>query len=184
VIEEPLPVVTVVGVVRPRLYIARPVLEGCSPAELAAIVSHETAHVEHRDNLKRLVLRSLPDWIGLTPWAARTEQMWSEATEDAADDRAAGQASAPDLAAALLKVARLAAPTGSCITPASALYHGGDLARRIERLLRPGRARATTPLPLLSVGSFGLVAGLALGVRCGLLERVHGLTEVVVRLLQ
>jgi hypothetical protein len=53
-IRHPFPVVSVVGVLRPRLYVAEQVLERLSPSELRAVVAHEAGHLASLDNLKRL----------------------------------------------------------------------------------------------------------------------------------
>jgi len=188
VVEESFPLVTVVGVFRPRLYIARQVLEGCSPAELAAIVSHEIAHVANRDNWKRLLLRSFPDWLSLTPLASRLESAWSQAAEEAADDQASRRGASLDLAGALIKVARWARPPHPELVPASALYRGEGVARRVGRLLQPPgpspTSRAARSIPRLAIGLGLLATGLGIGIRFGLLESMHQLTETVVRLLQ
>jgi Zn-dependent protease with chaperone function len=185
VIEDPFPVVAVVGVVRPRLYVARRVLDGCTPAELAAVMCHETGHVESRDNGKRFLLHMLPDWLALTPWGSRLERAWGEAAEDAADDRAARAGSASDLASALVKVARLAVPFDSRHAPALALYRGQGIERRVGRLLRaPDASPSSGDRAALSAGSVLLALGVVLGGHDGLLRRVHDLTEAAVRLLQ
>ena len=65
-IRHSFPVVSVVGILRPRLFIAEQVLEHLSSAELRAVLAHEAAHVSAADNLKRLVVRLCP----ALPWNA------------------------------------------------------------------------------------------------------------------
>ena len=47
-IEDPFPVVAVVGVFRPRLFVAERVLRECSRSEVAAMIAHECAHTCRR----------------------------------------------------------------------------------------------------------------------------------------
>ena len=73
-VATPFPIVAVVGLFRPRLVIARSVLESCTPDELATIVAHEQAHVAHHDNLARALFLLAPDvvaWLPLGDTAAR-----------------------------------------------------------------------------------------------------------------
>ncbi|HEY3119238.1 MAG TPA: M48 family metalloprotease [Vicinamibacteria bacterium] len=184
-IAHPFPVVSVLGFARPRLFFAEQVLESLTPAELAAVLAHETAHVAARDNLKGLLMRSCPDWLSLTRVGGRLEQEWAAASEAAADDHArrARPDSALDLAAALLKVARLA-PVGSHLVPAtSALHDGGRVAGRVARLTAklPDDAPARNVVPWT-------VTGLALVVLLSsqspaVLQAVHRLSEGIVHLL-
>lgn len=171
------PVVTVVGVLRPRLFVAEQVLAGLDAAELRAVLGHEAGHLAARDNLKRLCLRLCP---GL-PWPAAArdlEDRWAAAAEEAADVRAGAGL---ELAAALVKTARLA-PAGSRLAlPAAAFHTGGALARRVRRLAegpalpaeehRSPAALAAIPLLLALVAAWSPVSLL-----------VHGLLEALVRL--
>jgi beta-lactamase regulating signal transducer with metallopeptidase domain len=142
------PVVCVVGTLRPRLFVAETVLESCTADELASVLAHETGHVDARDNLKRLLLRMLPDVLPWIPSGRALEKAWETASEAAADARAAGArpGAALDLAAALVRVARLAASGAWVELPARALLDGGSVAPRVQRLLEEdaapvGRAR-------------------------------------------
>ena len=139
-VTTPFPIVAVVGVFRSRLVVARSVLESCTPDEIATIVAHELAHVAHRDNLARALFLLAPDIIACLPLGTRLLTAWRDASEEAADDCAA-QADGSrrvTLAQALIKVARLA-PSKSLPAPlpASALYRGENLDRRVRRLLEP-----------------------------------------------
>ena len=133
-IEDPFPVVAVIGVWRPRLFIAERVLRECAPQEIAAMVAHECAHVSSRDNLKRLLMRACPGVLGV---ARRLDRAWSQAAEEAADARAAGgdPQARLDLAGALIRVARLAVPQAPPL--ASAFYLGGTIDDRVRRLIEP-----------------------------------------------
>jgi Zn-dependent protease with chaperone function len=136
-IDTAFPIVAIVGLVRPRLFISRVVLAACPLEELRAILRHERGHITRRDNLRHLVFLSAPDCLAGTPFGARVRQMWRDATEEAADDAAAPDtATRLHLAAALVRVARLV-PAG-CVQaelPMSALYRGEPLEARVRRLL-------------------------------------------------
>lgn len=182
-IDSPFPVVAVAGLFRPRLLIARTVLDACSPAELDAILAHEQGHIDRRDNLRRLVLGAVPDLLAWLPLARRIQTAWLEAAEDAADDMAAalGNEGRAVLAQALLRVARLAPGAAPVSLPASALYRGESLDRRVRRLLAPaahapagGAARTWIPWGLGTV-----VLSLALLT----LKDIHDLVEAAVVLL-
>jgi len=166
-VESAFPIVAVVGVLRPRIIIARSVLAACPDDELRAILMHERHHVERRDNLKRALLVMLPDPLTLLPASSRLLAAWRDAGEDAADECAdrLGEGGRPALAQALLRVARLASSTGApALIPASALYSGGNLERRVRRLLAPStsqpRRAGTWVTPLLLGVSVAALAAL------------------------
>jgi Zn-dependent protease with chaperone function len=158
-IRHPFPIVSMIGFFRPRLIVAEQVLERLSAAELDAVLEHEAAHVAAFDNWKRLALRLVP----ALPWRAaarRLEERWEEAAEEAADMRASARL---ELAAALVKTARLVPPGASVDAPLMALHRGGSLVRRVERLTagsEPAAPRGVAWLPraaaLLALG-IGLV---------------------------
>jgi Zn-dependent protease with chaperone function len=176
------PVVAVVGFWRPRLVIARTVLGACTADELRAILRHERHHLERRDNLQRALLALSPDVLGLLPASRRLLRSWHEAAEDAADDFARRDADTTGvaLAAALVKVARLA-PSGTfaATLPASALYRGENLERRVRRLLQPATDAPVDRLArtILAIGA--ILVGTALLQ----LDRLHTAMETAVNLL-
>jgi len=181
-IDVAFPVVAVVGMLRPRVVVARQVLAHSSPAELRAIVAHERRHLENRDNLRRAVMACLPDPLSMTPLGNRLTSRWHEAAEEAADD-AAGEPDPKgrcDLAAALLNVARLAAGQPAVYLPASALYRGEDLERRVRRLVGgpapPPPPRASRLQRLAGSTSLLIMGGLAL-------HAMHELVEAAVTYL-
>jgi hypothetical protein len=182
-IRDRFPVVSVVGLLRPRLFVAEQVLATLTPAELAAVYAHEQAHVRSLDNAKTLLMRCCPDWLALLPLGRVLEEAWQDAAEQAADDAAAGpgRARALDLASALVKTARLV-PEGARLDslPVSALL-GGSLAARVERLMRepaPGAGSRAAWLVLASC----LLALLGAAAVPGLHGDVHALIEQFVRL--
>jgi bla regulator protein blaR1 len=136
-IVHPWPVVCVVGTLRPRLFVAEKVLDACTPDELASVLAHEAGHVTARDNLKRLAAKFLPDVMPWIPAGRALDKAWESAAEAAADARAAAArpGGSLDLAAALLRVARLATAGAWVPVPARALFDGASVGPRVERLL-------------------------------------------------
>lgn len=185
-VDEAFPLVALVGIWKPRLFVARQVLARCTRAEIAAIVSHETGHVHHRHNLMRLLLRSCPDVLAFTPFASAVERAWSEASDRDADDYAARGGAGLELASALVRVARLVHSRDPRRVPVTALYEGDDVAIRVRRLLEPNRERS---LPWMTERRLRYAVALSLpflvaGLDVQLLRGIHELTEAVVRLLQ
>ena len=180
-LDLPFPLVAVLGIFRPTLFVSRVVLDTCSPAELAAIVEHERAHVRRRDNAVRLLMDAAPDLLGLTRVPSALAAAWHRAVEQRADDAARQRF---DLASALVKVARAAAATPALDLPASALYrgeHAAIIGDRVRRLVegRTGARPARVSAIAASATAFGaLVAAMAL---TGAASRAaHAVLEVTV----
>ena len=176
VVETAFPVVAVVGVRRPDLYVSADVLRACSAAELAAIAAHEHAHVAARDNLTR-VLFALAPAAGAA--AARLEQAWAATAEEAADVCARASGDGLTLARALTTVARLA--LGGVVAPPLAMsaFIGGDsLEARVTRLLEPARPAGRT--------FAGFPASVLVPIACAValwgLPAVYDAAEFLVRL--
>ena len=66
-IDHAFPVIAIVGILRPQLFVARQVLDLLSPEEIAAAVAHENSHLRARDNLKRGLLRGCRDALLMIP---------------------------------------------------------------------------------------------------------------------
>jgi Zn-dependent protease with chaperone function len=184
-INSDFPVVCLAGVLRPRLFISSKVLSSCTPEEIAAVLAHETAHRRRGDNLKRLLMRFCPDFLAWTRTAQSMERTWSATSDLAADESATGNDvdARADLAAALVKVARLAA--GRRFLPdilASAFQRGECIDRRVRRLLdEPVGAPARRYISAWTV--LGTVV-LSLACEPKVLEHVHRATETIFHLLQ
>lgn len=162
-IRHRFPVIAVIGVLRPRLFIASQLFDALTDGELASALAHERGHVEARDNLKRAVLQAGQDaLLPLATLGRSLRREWQRESELAADEFAAsdGSAAALDLASALVKISKLI-PAGATPTlPAGAhLLGGGEdggLSQRVRALLRlasspesaraPKRARASRTL--------------------------------------
>jgi Zn-dependent protease with chaperone function len=178
VIRHEFPVVSVVGILRPRLFVAEQVLERLSASELAAVLAHEAGHLSSLDNLKRLALRLSPviSWPGL---ARRLDSAWDEAVEEAADSTALNGL---ELASALVKTARLV-PSGSRLDlPVAAFHRGDSVARRVRLLtdaVRPGPSRSR----LWRAWAFALAAIMLIAAATSQLNAVHQLLEPLVHVL-
>ncbi len=144
-INHPFPVVAVVGVLHPKLFVAAQIFDSLNQEELDAVIAHETAHIAARDNLKHWLTRICRDVLMILPSDRSLDREWAEAIELAADEEAVSRkngATALDLAQALIKIARLV-PIGVRPTmPAGSFLIGGEiesgdaLARRVGRLMQ------------------------------------------------
>jgi beta-lactamase regulating signal transducer with metallopeptidase domain len=181
-VTDPFPVVALVGIWRPRVFIARQVIERLSAEELRAAVAHEMAHRGAHDNAKRVAIAWSPDvlgWLGAGRWL---ERQWAAAAERAADARAAAGSDCGrvHLARALVKVARLTSTSCMRLSLFSTLHECGELAGRISLLMVETQlsdgGRRQLPWAHSVVVGFAVSALLA----CG---SMHALTELCITLL-
>jgi len=175
------PPLTAAGILRPTVWLSRAAEFVLTERELQSALRHEVVHVRRRDNLRKLILR-----LTAFPGMAEMESAWREATEMAADDAAVSSASeALDLAAAVIKLSRLApleAPAE--LTTALVNSPAESVNARVERLIAWTEPRPS-PAKRYSRG-YALCAAVAviatLAVTYGeLLVRVHAATEWLVR---
>jgi Zn-dependent protease with chaperone function len=145
-IRHPFPIIAVVGMFRPRLFIAERVIESLSQEEMVAAIAHECGHLAARDNLKRSLLLACRDALMIVPCGRSIDRAWSENAEAAADEHAAdrGSAVALNLASALIEIARMV-PAGARPTmPAGAFLLGDDtngVKARVSRLINLATTR-------------------------------------------
>lgn len=141
-VQHSFPVIAVVGVIRPRLFVASRIFDALNADELRAAITHEAGHLAARDNLKRWLVRACRDVLVIFPSGRSLDRAWAEATEAAADEYAAraGAAQALDLASALIKIARIVPQGARPIMPAGAFLIGektpGGIEARVCRLAR------------------------------------------------
>jgi Zn-dependent protease with chaperone function len=191
-IEHEFPVLAVVGIFHPRVFVAEKVLNGLERSELQASIAHELGHIAARDNLKRIAMRLCSDLI-VFPFTSKLDRDWAEAAEAAADESAAGRADALDLASALIKIGRLVPSGSSYKLPAGAYLLEPDdcsLATRIEALVAMPDKTASVVRPVLPAGvlyalviaCIGLV--LSLSFNTAFLGLVHDSTEKLLAFLQ
>jgi beta-lactamase regulating signal transducer with metallopeptidase domain len=175
------PPLTAAGILQPTVWLSSAAEFVLTERELRSALRHEVIHVRRRDNLRKLLMR-----LAAFPGMAQLETAWREATEMAADDAAVSSASeALDLAAAVIKLSRLApfAPTAELTT---ALVHSPaeSVNARVERLIGWTEARRTSAsgysLRYAACAALAVVATLAV-TYTELLVRVHAATEWLVR---
>lgn len=195
-IRHSFPVIAVIGVLRPRLFVASQVFDALTPEELAAALAHERGHVEGRDNLKRALLQAGEDALLHAPLGRSLRREWQRESEMAADEFAAasGPASALDLASAIVKISKLI-PRGARPTLPAGAYLLGDeddgTSRRVRNLLRLAsnaeqiRAGLHTRSPLAAALCLCLfAAGALLLTQSGVYKATHLAIEEVVEHLR
>jgi beta-lactamase regulating signal transducer with metallopeptidase domain len=174
------PPLTAAGILRPSVWLSDTAELVLTERELRCALRHEVVHVRRRDNLRKLLLR-----LVASPGMTELETAWREATEMAADDAAVSNASeALDLAAAVIKLSRLA-PLAAAGELTTALVHSPaeSVNARVERLIAwtepqsfaPGRSLRYSLCAVAAV-----VATLAVSYS-SLLVQVHAATEWLVR---
>ena len=174
------PALAVAGGLSPRVLLSDAAAASLSAHELDAALKHEIAHVERRDNLKKLLFRFFA-----LPGLAALESAWSEAAEMAADDAAVSNSrQALDLASALIKLSRFAAPRSAVLATGLAHTSGSALNARIARLVSWDESHRSNPSG--SFLKFGVPAllGAALCVIASygvVLVDMHKMTEWLVR---
>lgn len=135
--DHPFPVIAVVGILRPRIFIAESALEALTSEELRAAIAHEQGHIAFHDNLKRSVLRIARDML-LIPIGRDLDAAWSKNVEAAADEYASRQKLeyALDLASAIVKLARIAPAVATHSAMAFLLGdQGSEVNDRVRRLI-------------------------------------------------
>ncbi len=141
------PPLTLVGVRKPRVLVSESTVALLSDDELHIALRHELAHMQSRDNLKKLIFRFCP-----FPGMAKLESAWSQAAELAADDAAVSNLDdAVDLAAALVKLSRLIPVEAAPVCTVG--FVTGSISARVARLLawdEAGKAQPTRVRPGMS----------------------------------
>jgi len=192
-LSHSLPVFAVVGVFRPRLFIAEQVLSTLDETEIEAVIQHELGHIAARDNLKRLLMKLAGD-LNVFPIGGALERNWNEVVEAAADEYAVentGRQTALHLAGALIKIARILPDEAAPRMPAVSysVLSGAPLTLRIRRLLRLAETDNNTytaqhvsmsaPVAIFML----LMIALVLTDHTSL-EKVHSISEMVLATLQ
>jgi hypothetical protein len=155
-----------VGLWRARMVLSDVLTTRLDPDALDAVVSHEAAHVRHRDPLRIWLAQLVTDlqW----PWPAAQDRFarWRHVLELARDEEARlSGTDGADLAAAVLLAARL----HTFCSPGATLIDGRiGLEARIARLLAPlpsddGPIAMTSPLTLFPVSLVGVLSGVRFG---------------------
>ena len=175
-IDTGTPIVAVAGLLRPRLFIDRSVLDLCTASELDAVAAHERAHVRRGDNVRRLLVGA-----GAGPHSAAAAA-WRASAEHLADrSAAASPGAALDLAAALVKLARAGRNPASHDVVLSTVHDGGSLEARVHHLLALDGRAATAPTPGAAPIWLSLACVLLLPAVPPLLGAVHHALELLVQ---
>jgi beta-lactamase regulating signal transducer with metallopeptidase domain len=184
-------VLAVLGFLRPKIFVAKQIMDTLTRDEFMAAVEHERAHVNSFDNLKQLVLKvmRIPRWLRISGVA---DSAWINASEIAADEAAlASGISVLDLSSALIKVAALSThavvgktvaashlvpiESGSCLRARvdrlQEILESDAPARRIPQQIRIGRI--VIPLVLAAITYAACVSAV--------LPWVHEVLEALVR---
>jgi Zn-dependent protease with chaperone function len=190
-IEHEFPVFAVVGLLRPRLFIAKQVLATLDQNEIAAVIGHERGHIHARDNLKRLAMRLTSD-ILVAPIGRSLESIWSEAAEAAADEFAVEQGGSPaalHLASALIKIARVIPDRYAPLPNVSFAFETGEaLTKRIRRLMQLAEgvemSLDRSPVGYVAVALLAALVCVVLATDSSILARIHSFSEIVLSVLQ
>ena len=164
----PTPALTV-GLLAPRILVARAIAHQLTPPELVAVLAHEAAHLRRRDPLRVFLLRFLARTLFWLPVLERLSDAFLAETEVLADDHAARATTASDtgrdgslvLASALVSLAAAYRPH-PVAEPGIGIHAVGApglLARRVRRL-----AGEAVPVPVGIAPSGVLSAFVALVV--------------------
>jgi Zn-dependent protease with chaperone function len=137
IIDAKLPILALGGIFHHRLVVSRRILDELTTDQLSAALLHERAHRASRDNLKRLLFRAAPEILPFVRMFGSLEAAWARLAEWAADDAATSgdAARSIDLAAALIRVARLGTVSLRAPLCTSLLPNADDLTIRVDRLL-------------------------------------------------
>ncbi|HEY0005073.1 MAG TPA: M48 family metalloprotease [Pyrinomonadaceae bacterium] len=139
-IPHKFPVIAIVGLLRPRLFISARVLDALAEEELSAALAHECGHLAARDNLKRVLMRVCRDVLTIVPCGRSLDRAWTSNAEAAADEYAArlGPKAALSLASALIEIARMIPAGAKPSMPVGAFLLGDEsegVIWRVRRLL-------------------------------------------------
>lgn len=190
------PVIAVVGILSPKMFVAEQVLELLDQKELAAAANHEYGHLRANDNLKWTFVRVCRDLL-ILPIGKSMDREWAENAESAADAYAAnsGRSTALDLASALVKIARIVPAHTTPAMPAGAFFveeHNADITSRVRRLvhfsseqypIRRSRVLGLATASYLWIALLAILAVLPL-LDPGILSSTHDAVELFVHTLQ
>ncbi|MFM9903086.1 MAG: M56 family metallopeptidase [Pyrinomonadaceae bacterium] len=195
-IKHHFPVIAVIGIFRPKMFVAEQVLASLDQDEFRAAVAHEYGHLRANDNFKRTILRVCRDLL-ILPLGKSLDRAWAENAESVADEYAAqtGRCTAIDLASALVKIARIVPVNARPAMPAGAFLIGDsalDITSRVRRLIRLSEKRGfyaqrkilgLAPAAWLWASALTILSTLPL-IDQRLLSSTHEAIEQFVRILQ
>ena len=175
-----LPPLTAAGILKPTVWLSRSAESMLSQQELGTALRHELVHVRRKDNLRKLIFR-----LVAFPGMEKLESAWREATELAADDAAVSSRSeALDLAAAVIKLSRIAQLHPPAELTTALVYSPMESVNaRVERLIcwsetRPQMASVRPKYLLCTATAIALTLAVTY---THLLIFLHAATELLVR---
>lgn len=171
-VDSEQPLAWCAGILRPQVYISRGLLATLDGEELQAVLLHEQAHLQRRDNLRAALLQ----WATVFWPPPAKRRLWRDlqaATEEACDLAAAASPDRADQIAAVLKRLTQAAPANSAAPPGRAGrgYNAAALLQRLEKLHSP------QPVGAIAAGSWLMISLLAAGQVVGLSVVAHTTIE-------
>jgi GWxTD domain-containing protein len=134
----------VVGYLRPFILLPAAALANLPAEQLETILAHEMAHILRHDALVNLAQSVVETLLFYHPAVWWVSSRLRDERENCCDDVAVGVCGRPRLYAEAL----LALEQGRSLAPALSA-HGGNLKRRIARLLMSEPAAPRSPLPLM-----------------------------------
>lgn len=169
------PALLLVGIWRPRIIVSDMAVSVLSETELRVAVRHELGHRRSWDNLKKLLMSTIP-----FPGMSGIERAWREAAELAADDSAVtSRQDALDLATALIKLSRSATQSADPQIASALVCGSSAVAVRVHHLLAwrtNARFQGAWPWALLIV----LLLAVTVSNYGTALVMTHRLTELLV----
>lgn len=168
IVESAQPQAFCFGGLRPQIYLSTAAVSALTPAELDAVIAHETHHAAQRDPLRILVAQALRDALFFLPVMRHAAERYRALAELAADEAAVRQTGdAAALASAMLTF-EAQAPAGTV----------GIAPERVDHLLgQPPRWQLS--LSLLGLGAVTLTVIAALGAAAALLIPAGGVSVVM-----
>ncbi len=191
------PVIAVVGTFRPKMFVARQIFDSLNEEEIQAAILHEFGHLAAQDNFKRTLMRVCRDLL-VFPFGQALDRAWAENVECAADEYAAqtgGSLTALNLAAALVKIARIV-PDGAKPAMPSGVFllteQTDFVTWRVRRLLELTENKLSAAgYGFLGLGpgfwvfiSAVLVGVFLLATNQDFLKKIHTALESIVGILQ
>jgi Zn-dependent protease with chaperone function len=129
-------------------------LELLRPAELAAVLAHERAHLRERHDLVLLPFTALRRAFPRSATCTDAHHAVALLVEMLADDHTLRTRPARELVSALVRFGT----AGTCPAPAGALAADGEVTARVTRLLQPMRPLPTVAITAICLASALLVA--------------------------
>jgi Zn-dependent protease with chaperone function len=161
IVDQPTPIACTTGVLRPRIYLTRCLLDLLTPDELIAVLCHEWAHILRRDLPRNWLVRLFRDTLCFLPGSYMFWRSMITSQDEACDALAAEMTRQPlVLARALVKVAQAWQDSSAMALPAANLFASSSvsLRTRVEHMLRLSEHGHSSP----TAGAYFLAIGLLL----------------------